>query len=190
MLATYIKKIPRYVTCLDRKGRVFMKKILRYSLFTVALATSGAASAAQFSLSTSSGSPTPLAGGDSGVTGALNFGSSIDQSFYFTPTGLTAGASGGVFTLLGSSLLAVGLIDVSASNKIIVDLTSGLQNFVLPSIISGDEYKFEVKGSNPFPSVSLGTIIVGQTPLPAAAWLLLSGLAGVGAMSRRRSAAA
>ncbi len=61
------------------------------------------------------------------------------------------------------------------------------------SSLSNDNYDLQVSGDA---TGSLGGIyasavaVTATVPLPAAAWLLLSGLAGTGAMARRRLTAA
>jgi hypothetical protein len=62
--------------------------------------------------------------------------------------------------------------------------------FTLPSLAGGDNYKLVVFGdaTAPLGGIFAGAVHVSSAvPIPAAAWLLLSGLVGVGTMARRRT---
>jgi hypothetical protein len=66
----------------------------------------------------------------------------------------------------------------------LVFVTTGT-TFNLPSLASGN-YDFIITGTASGTAGGAYAGAVAAVPLPAAAWLLLSGLAGVGAMARRR----
>jgi len=92
----------------------------------------------------------------------------------------------GATTILNISPFTVNLYAESGGTPVGPSLASGT-SFNLPSLASG-MYDLVITGTatGVLGGQYVGTVAASAVPLPAAAWLLLSGLAGVGAMARRR----
>ena len=150
----------------------------------------GAASATTYTLPTSPVGPT-LLNGDIGILSGTETGSSLQTTDFFFSLGAPS-TLGGVVT---SFDLTVG----TGLNYSIVGLTGTLTDTSTSTVVGsgssfeltnlpGDNYELAVSGT---PTGSLGgifggSIAVSTVPLPSAVWLLLSGVLGVAAMTRRR----
>jgi hypothetical protein len=165
-----------------------VRNILKLILGIVALSALGAANAAVVNLTTSPSGPTLNVGDIGLVPATAQSGGPFTDNFYFTMA-LTAGLDSGVTNVV---IQGFGFSPGSLTTKLINYTTSapvpggtGL-NFSLPSLTGGDTYDLQVSGTplTPFGGIFAGAVHV--VPIPAAAWLLLSGLAGVAAMARRR----
>jgi hypothetical protein len=162
-----------------------MKNIFKSILGIVALGAVGAAHAAIVTLPHSPTGPS-LHIGDTGIVPVtLKSSGSFTDNFYFSlaSTSSLKVALGG----LGFSTLVGELYD-DTTHKVV---DSGL-SFTLPSLTGGNDYDLIVKGKSPLGGIFAGVVHVSPAavPIPAAAWLLLSGLVGVGAVARRRKSEA
>ena len=164
------------------------RKIFKSILGIVALSVTGAANAAVVNLSTSPTGPS-LNLGDTGLvpTTTVSSGASFTDNFYFSLASnsqLSSAVTNIALTGFGFANLNAQLYDTSTSTLV----GSGLQ-FTLPSLAGGDNYKLVVFGdaTAPLGGIFSGAVHVSSVPIPAAAWLLLSGLVGVGTMARRRT---
>jgi hypothetical protein len=92
----------------------------------------------------------------------------------------------GTTSILNISPFTVNLYAESGGVPFGASLASGT-SFNLPSLASG-MYDLVITGTATgiLGGQYIGTVAASAVPLPAAAWLLLSGLAGVAAMARRR----
>jgi hypothetical protein len=155
----------------------------------------GAASANTYPLTTTAlGQPT-LLNGDFGTIYGTESGSGLQTTDFFFSLGV-AGSLGGDITSLDLTV-APGL------NYSIVGLTSTLTDTTTSTTVGGGgsfdlfnlptgNYELAVSGT-PVGSaggIFSGVISVDAVPLPSAVWLLLSGVLGVAAMTRRRVPAA
>jgi hypothetical protein len=159
----------------------------------VAFAAIGTAYAGPvFLTNTSVGAPL-LAPGTAGIFGnSVSDGEviSTDNKWYFTiatPYELDASdydAAPGSITGLALNLYTIGNALVGGDDDY---SDTGIH---IPQLFSGTYYLL-VTGTGTAHSVSYGgSAGVSAVPLPAAAWLLLSGVAGLGVMGRRRKMAA
>jgi hypothetical protein len=165
------------------------RKIFKSILGIVALSATFAANAAVVNLSTSPTGPI-LNIGDTGLvpTTTVSSGASFTDNFYFSlasSSQLSSNVTNIALAAFGFANLNAQLYDTSTGNTLV---GSGLQ-FTLPSLAGGDNYKLVVFGdaTSPLGGIFSGAVHVSSAvPIPAAAWLLLSGLVGVGTMARRR----
>ena len=162
------------------------RNVIKSILGSVTLSVLGSAHAAVVNLTTSPTGPS-LNIGDIGLvqTTAVSNGSFTDD-FYFRLTSTSELSSRVTKVKLpgfGFSDLDVKLFDTTTHT-----LVGSGKHFTLPSLAGGDNYDLRVfgKASSPLGGIFAGAVHVSAVPIPAAAWLLLSGLVGVGAMARRR----
>jgi hypothetical protein len=168
-------------------GVVIMKANLLKSMVGIVLL--GAACAANASTFTLPGSP--LSPGDSGTFSALPGPGSFADNWDFTLTG-PAGLGAAVISVESPTtrdITGLNLALYAGSTPVGVPLATGSSINLLS--ISGGPYDLYVTGdaTGTKGGYYVGGVTTSPVPLPAAAWLLLSGLAGVGAMARRRRAA-
>ena len=160
--------------------------IFKSILGIIALSAIGTAHAAVMNLTTSPTGPS-LNIGDTGlVPVTVQSSGSFTDNFYFSLASiskLSSQVTKIALTGFGFSDLDVKLFDTTTSTLV----GTGL-HFTLPSLAGGDNYDLRVfgKASSPLGGIFAGAVHVSAVPIPAAAWLLLSGLVGVGAMARRR----
>jgi hypothetical protein len=168
----------------------FITSMLGISL----LGLSCAATAATVDLTQSPGTAPTLNPSDVGlIVPLLPETTSFTDDWFFTLS-LAGGVDAAVISInlvVGPGLdysyssLSASLFDYTTSTP--VPGTGGGTSFTA-SLVSGDIYEVIVQGT---PNGSLGGLYSGAVdvvPLPAAAWLLLSGLAGMGLLARRRLA--
>ena len=115
-------------------------------------------------------------------------GTSTFDDFWTFSIGAPQLLEGGVGINVTSSFnitsMAVKVFSVSTSTLVFSQFGPG--TFTLTSVPVGDYY-IEVSGT--YTGTNGGSYhgdVTNNVPLPAAAWLLLSGVAGLGAMARRR----
>jgi hypothetical protein len=165
--------------------------IFKSILGIVALSALGAAHASVVTLDTHAPGK-KLDIGDTGLvpTTLVSSGSSFTDNFYFrlvSTSQLSSNVTNVPLSGFGFSSLSAELIDTTTH----LVVGSGL-NFTLPSLAGGDHYDLRVSGtsSTPLGGIFAGAVHVSAVPIPAAAWLLISGLVGIGAMARRRKSEA
>lgn len=162
-------------------------------LVTTALLTvlgTGAASAATVSLSSTPTGPT-LGTDDIGVFAGI-LGTQADKWYFKLDTGASgvgAGVDGinikfsfGGLNIDAAPATGLGLKLFQDGNLTPLAGGAGITELSYFAMTAGTQYFLEVTGS-------VGGGYAGQVspvPLPAAAWLLISGLAGVGVFARRR----
>jgi hypothetical protein len=119
-------------------------------------------------------------------------GYTFNDDWFFV---LASTGAGGVVTNEPVSVSTTNLVNISglslslwteSGGTKITEIASGGTDFNLPLLVPGS-YELVITGTA---TGALGGaysgVVATPVPLPAAAWLLLSGLAGVGAMARRR----
>jgi hypothetical protein len=169
--------------------------LLKSMLGILVMGIAGFAHATSYTLTDNSPSGPTLNPGD-----IANFGNSgpngtnFSDNWYFqlgqpgagglvTNVDVTVGAT----NILNISSFSVSLYAATSGGAIISPVLATGTSFNLPSLPSG-MYDLLITGAATGVSGGqyVGTVAASAVPLPAAAWLLLSGLAGVGAMARRR----
>ena len=175
-----------------------VSKSLRIGLATILLMSAwGTASASVLVLGNSSpgnGSPGPTVAyldiiSFSNASTPTASGGSVDDKWYFTelqPFYLKDGAvSFNHYNNFSVELFGPGAVSVWFSG---VFTTGNIITIPYTLLATVGTYYLEVKGTGLTSSANYSGI--GQiVPLPAAAWLLLSGVAGLGALARRRKVA-
>jgi hypothetical protein len=113
--------------------------------------------------------------------GVVSGSGSINTTWYFTTNQASLLFDHASIVQSGFTSFTAKLFD-SGDNEI-WDFSPGVEYFKVP-LDAADLYHFVVTGA--FTNGANYTFIGKVVPLPAAAWLLLSGVAGLGAMARRR----
>jgi len=165
------------------------RNILRSIIGIVALTAMGTSNAAISTLTTTPNGPA-LSYGDIGLvptTYVPPTGTTFYDDFYFSlpkASKLDSNVTSIDLAGFGFGPLNAELIDTSVSSTDVVG--TGL-NFSLASLAAGN-YELVVSGTaeSPFGGIFGGAVHVSAVPIPAAGWLLLSGLVGLGAIARRR----
>jgi hypothetical protein len=139
--------------------------------------------------------PPTLNPGDLATFGNLGpNGHAFNDSWYFDLSGTGAGGIAsnepitiGLTNVLNVLNLTGTLYQANPTSGSIVGaaLAPSGTSFNLPLLAAGD-YVLEITGTALTGGKYDGAVAATAVPLPAAAWLLLSGLVGVGAMARRR----
>jgi hypothetical protein len=160
------------------------RNIFKSILVIATLSTIGTANATTVTLGKTAPGKT-LDIGDTGLvpTTMVSPGSFVDN-FYFNLMSASIVSS----NVSKVHLAGYGFSPLKAE---LIDLTSGKTykglNLLTPSLAAGDHLDLIVFGTALTPGgIFSGAEHVYAVPIPAAAWLLLSGLVGVGAMARRR----
>jgi len=85
--------------------------------------------------------------------------------------------------------LSLYLYDDSEAGDPLIAGGKNIKSFILPSIAAGSDLDLQVSGNGgPAGGAYSGLLQVTAVPLPAAVWLLLSGIAGMGLVMRKRAA--
>jgi hypothetical protein len=165
--------------------------LLKSLVGIVLLGLAGAANATIVSLPSSPDGPA-LSPGDQGLIPTTSVTGSFSNDWYFTLASISA--LGGAVTSIDLTIAAGLNTAITGLTATLIDLTTTTTvasgtSFLVPSL-APDKYDLRVSGTatGSLGGIYSGAVAVAATPvpLPAAAWLLLSGLAGVGAMARRR----
>jgi hypothetical protein len=172
-------------------------KLLKSMLVIAAMGIAGSAHASYTYLNTTSGAPNLNPGDFADFLAAPAIGSFQDV-FTFNLLPGSGGAAAAGLTLNGGAYDISGIIvAIEAATNIAgfgvpsgISLGSGVNGvtFTVSPLVAG-LYDMVITGVADGSSGGhyLGSVTdVAVVPLPAAAWLLLSGLVGVGAMARRR----
>jgi hypothetical protein len=158
------------------------------------LAFAGAASATTVDLSASPTGPS-LNPGDQGLVPTTSVQGSFTDNWYFSLsqtsnvglaiTSINLSIAPGLNTSISN--LVAELVDNSTGNTVVVN---GATSYSGLSLANGN-YDLIISGNadGTLGGIYAGAVAVQAVPLPAAAWLLLSGLASMGALARRRRSA-
>jgi hypothetical protein len=159
----------------------------------VLLGVAAATNAASFNLTPTTTLEPTLNPGDVGLVPTTTLPpslSSFTNDWFFT-VGSAAPGGGAVTSVDVTVAPGVNFAITGLSAELIYTATSAVvasgPSFLLPSLAAG-AYELVVTGiaTGTAGGIYSGAVALTSVPLPAAAWLLLSGLAGVGAMARRR----
>jgi hypothetical protein len=171
---------------MNRMNNILVKSLLGIAL----LGAVGVASAATLSSIPTGPSLSP---GDVGTVSASVTPGSFSNDWYFSLA--SASTVGAVVTNIALTIAPGVNFAISGLSATLFDTTtsttyaSGSTSYSGLSL-PGDNFKLEVTGTGTGTVGGLyqATVGVAAVPLPAAAWLLLSGLAGMGLIARRRRA--
>lgn len=165
-------------------------RILRSIVAVVLLSAAGAANASVVLGNSSPGATLAPSSVAQIPTQFLGPGTFSDNYFFTTSVTTSVGVSVASFEI--PSTYSISGLDATLSNSTHTSVDSG-QNFLLASLPAGT-YEINVSGDaiGPAGGAYAGVVKVDPprpVPLPAAVWLLLSGIAGVGSIARRRRTA-
>ena len=168
--------------------------LFKSTLGILVMGVAGYAHAASFILTDNSpAGPTLMPGDFANFGNSGAFGATFDDNWFIQ---LGQPGVGGFVTNIDVTVGTTSVLNISPFTVNLYAESGGVPfgpslgggtNFNLPSLPSG-MYDLVITGaaSGVLGGEYVGTVAASPVPLPAAAWLLLSGLVGVGAMARRR----
>jgi hypothetical protein len=175
------------------------KSLLALAFAACALAPLASANAATIFLSTSAGSPTPLAYGDIGTVAGITAPGYLDSSgnakFYFdfsSPGTATSFLGNLDFIGFASETATVSLVGLASISSITAPTVGSLTTGAF-SAFAGPEYELAVTGTPGAAFVANVSQVAASVPEPGAWALMLAGFGGMGLMlrnTRRKSVAA
>jgi hypothetical protein len=177
--------------------KTLLKSIMGIALLGAAVAANATVCSSPCDLTNSATVNPTLTPGETGLIPNTVVGDSpISTDWYFTlPSSLGIGGAGiannytvppaGNFDITGLSVTLYNAVSDTAVAGVLY--FNGHTQFSDSSLAAGTYY-MQVTGTadGTLGGEYFGSASVSSVPLPAAAWLLLSGLAGMGAMARRR----
>jgi len=168
--------------------------VLKSMLGILVMGIAGYAHAAVYTLTDNNPpGPTLLSGDIANFSNSGPIGTNFNDNWFF---GLGQPGVGGLVTNVDVTVGSTTILDISPFTVNLYAESGGVPfgpvlatgtSFNVPSLPSG-LYDLVITGTatGVLGGQYVGTVAASAVPLPAAAWLLLSGLAGVGAMARRR----
>jgi hypothetical protein len=170
-------------------------KLLKSMLVISVMGVAGNAYATNYPLLLGNylGAPTLNPGDTASLADVVGSGVSFNDNWYFDLSGTGAGGTVqnipvtiGMTDILDITGLSGALYTANPTTGATIALVGTGTSFNLPSLASG-AYDFVIGGTATGLSGGAysGAVVASAVPLPAAAWLLLSGLVCVGVMARR-----
>jgi hypothetical protein len=180
-----------------RKGNDMNTKLLKSMVGILVMGIAANAHATNYTLTLNDSTPPTMPTLSPGDT--ANFSNSVSPGATFTDNwffGLGGTGAGGSATNIAVSVGPTYLLNISPFTVSLYSQSGGV--IIPPAIVTGTSFNLPSLPSGLYDLVITGTatgtaggqyagaVAASAVPLPAAAWLLLSGIAGVGAMARRR----
>jgi hypothetical protein len=146
---------------------------------------------------TTTGQPVLFAGDVATATSTVFGTGTVDYFFDLAATGPTGGGVTSLDLNLGNGVsygfsgLSLALTDTDTHTTYVTEGPSpGGEGFTFPSGLPTGDYELAVNYTTSGTQGGIYTAAISVVPLPSAAWLLLSGVAGVAAMTRGRKSRA
>ena len=174
------------------RGTMMNTKMLKLVLASAAIAIASAAHASNTPMTLNSYPGPDLTPGDTAsFLNSPGIGSISDNWTFGLTTSNGVGAQAidfnflGIFNIIGFAATLYQSNGAGGYTGPAIATGGSGVTFVVPSLAAG-EYDLVITGTANGTAGGFYQGVVSAVPLPAAAWLLLSGLAGVGIMARRR----